>query len=373
MRYVRVRELAVYPKVGLGHFPVRQPWLGLWSRLPAARPSAAGPRPRYHPLRHVRLVRCGARRTDPRSRPPGMEGVLSFNEGLQSSSECAARNGTGPWQRRPPRRPAGAPATSIGPTPLSQTGLLWPECVSCRSQAAGRSGRSEQVWIRPVGSRLSGISVPQCWAQAQVPYNLLRREPEQTPTAVTPPPRDALVVAARALRHRPPLGRLPSGQTRDGNLANPEPLYSSDSLGRTAGLVETLGEVARAHDATMAQVALAYVLRHPNVVAIPGAANAGQLAENAAASDLELQEDECQGLAGPPASARHMKRAHLGRGSGPLSTGSEGPDCRWPRRGNHRLEAPTRHDHRAELINRGPPVSPSRADGVDSRLFCSAT
>jgi hypothetical protein len=58
-----------------------------------------------------------------------------------------------------------------------------------------------------------------------------------------------------------------------------------------------MGEVARAHDATVAQVALAYVLRHPNVVAIPGAATASQLAENAAAADLELNEDECQGLA----------------------------------------------------------------------------
>jgi len=74
-------------------------------------------------------------------------------------------------------------------------------------------------------------------------------------------------------------------------------MYSSDYLGRTAELVETLGEVAKAHDATAAQVALAYVLRHPNVVAIPGAATAGQLAENAEAADLELNEDECQELA----------------------------------------------------------------------------
>jgi diketogulonate reductase-like aldo/keto reductase len=61
--------------------------------------------------------------------------------------------------------------------------------------------------------------------------------------------------------------------------------------------VETLGEVARTHDATVAQVALAYVLRYPNVIAIPGAATADQLAENAAAADLELEEEEYQGLA----------------------------------------------------------------------------
>ena len=58
-----------------------------------------------------------------------------------------------------------------------------------------------------------------------------------------------------------------------------------------------MGEVARAHGATVAQVALAYVLRHPNVIAIPGAATADQLAENAETADLELKEDEYQALA----------------------------------------------------------------------------
>jgi aryl-alcohol dehydrogenase-like predicted oxidoreductase len=73
-------------------------------------------------------------------------------------------------------------------------------------------------------------------------------------------------------------------------------VYCSDSLERTAGLVGLWG-IGKAHDATVAQVALAYVLRHPNVVAIPGAATTGRLAENSAAADLELNHDECQGLA----------------------------------------------------------------------------
>ena len=46
------------------------------------------------------------------------------------------------------------------------------------------------------------------------------------------------------------------------------------------------------HDATPAQVALAWVIRHPNVVAIPGASSVAQLESNVAAADLELSDDD---------------------------------------------------------------------------------
>ena len=50
--------------------------------------------------------------------------------------------------------------------------------------------------------------------------------------------------------------------------------------------------VADTHGATPAQVALAWVISHPNTVAIPGARTIEQLEENAAAADLELTEEE---------------------------------------------------------------------------------
>ncbi len=130
----------------------------------------------------------------------------------------------------------------------------------------------------------------------QVCYNLLRRDAEEAllPWAAA---EGRLVVVAQPLATGFLSGAYHRGKSVTGPWRTPDPLYSSDYLERTAELVETLGEVARAHDATVAQVALAYVLHHPNVVAIPGAATAGQLAENAAAADLELNEDECQGLA----------------------------------------------------------------------------
>ena len=64
---------------------------------------------------------------------------------------------------------------------------------------------------------------------------------------------------------------------------------------RTAGfaaLADAVREVADAHDVTPAQVALAWVLAHPNTIAIPGARTLEQLESNAAAADLVLADDE---------------------------------------------------------------------------------
>ena len=47
-----------------------------------------------------------------------------------------------------------------------------------------------------------------------------------------------------------------------------------------------------AHDATPAQVALAWVIRRPNVIAIPGASSVAQLEANVAAARSELTDDE---------------------------------------------------------------------------------
>jgi aryl-alcohol dehydrogenase-like predicted oxidoreductase len=53
-----------------------------------------------------------------------------------------------------------------------------------------------------------------------------------------------------------------------------------------------LTDVATTHGATPAQVSLAWVISHPNTIAIPGARTPEQLAQNAAAADLELTEEE---------------------------------------------------------------------------------
>ena len=73
-------------------------------------------------------------------------------------------------------------------------------------------------------------------------------------------------------------------------------LFLPDNLRRATPLIETLRSVARAHDATPAQVALAWLIHTPNVVAIPGASSIEQLEHNVAAADLELSPDEVASL-----------------------------------------------------------------------------
>jgi aryl-alcohol dehydrogenase-like predicted oxidoreductase len=61
---------------------------------------------------------------------------------------------------------------------------------------------------------------------------------------------------------------------------------------RMVPLATALRQVAAAHEATPAQVALAWVIAHPNTVAIPGARTIEQLEENAAAADIALDDAE---------------------------------------------------------------------------------
>jgi aryl-alcohol dehydrogenase-like predicted oxidoreductase len=83
---------------------------------------------------------------------------------------------------------------------------------------------------------------------------------------------------------------------RPANAVRRRGLFSRESLERAEGLFATLREVADVHQATPAQVALAWVIRHPNVVAIVGASSADQAAANAEAADLDLSPDEVAAL-----------------------------------------------------------------------------
>lgn len=65
------------------------------------------------------------------------------------------------------------------------------------------------------------------------------------------------------------------------------------AVGNLAKRGGRLDEIARVHDATPAQVAVAWLLaRSPVVVAIPGTASVEHLEENVAAAQVELTEDE---------------------------------------------------------------------------------
>jgi aryl-alcohol dehydrogenase-like predicted oxidoreductase len=125
----------------------------------------------------------------------------------------------------------------------------------------------------------------------QVEYSLVHRQPED----------DLLPFAqaeGRVVIAYSPLGQgLLSGKyDRDHRPANRiragTPLFLPENLDRAGDLLGVLREVAAAHDVTPAQVALAWVIRHPAVAAIPGASSLEQLESNVAAADVELAADE---------------------------------------------------------------------------------
>jgi len=68
--------------------------------------------------------------------------------------------------------------------------------------------------------------------------------------------------------------------------------FSAGARARREPLIAALREIADAHSATPAQVALAWLVQKPNVVAIPGASSVKQVEENAAAADIGLAADE---------------------------------------------------------------------------------
>jgi aryl-alcohol dehydrogenase-like predicted oxidoreductase len=75
---------------------------------------------------------------------------------------------------------------------------------------------------------------------------------------------------------------------RPGGVRAANPLFGTENLRRVAPMLDTLREVADAHDVRPAQVALAWLISLPQVVVIPGASSVEQLELNVAAADLEL-------------------------------------------------------------------------------------
>jgi aryl-alcohol dehydrogenase-like predicted oxidoreductase len=129
----------------------------------------------------------------------------------------------------------------------------------------------------------------------QVRYSLADRAPEQ----------DLLPYAAQAgrvviaysplaqglLSGRYDRANRPANRVRAGN-----PLFLPENLDRASKLIGLLREVAADHQATAAQIALAWVIRHPAVTAIPGASSVEQLESNVAAAGIELSDDQYTAL-----------------------------------------------------------------------------
>ena len=129
----------------------------------------------------------------------------------------------------------------------------------------------------------------------QVPYSLANRAPEKD---LLPFAAEAgrIVIAYSPLAQGLLSGRYdranrPVNRVRAGN-----PLFLPENLDRAGELVGVLRDVADAHGAAPAQIALAWVIRHPAVTTIPGASSVEQLESNVAAAEIELSSDEYAAL-----------------------------------------------------------------------------
>ena len=129
----------------------------------------------------------------------------------------------------------------------------------------------------------------------QVSYSLVNRTPERdlVPFAEST---GHVVIAYSPLAQGLLSGKYHRGSRPVNRVRAASPLFLPENLDRAGDLLAVLREVADAHSATPAQIALAWVIHRPAVVAIPGASSVEQLESNVAAAGIDLTEDEYQAL-----------------------------------------------------------------------------
>lgn len=145
--------------------------------------------------------------------------------------------------------------------------------VGVSNYSLSRWRRAEQALGRPVVSN-------------QVQFSLAHPQPldDLVPFAE----RENRVVIAYSPLAQGLLGGRYTVDNRPGGVRAANPLFGTENLRRAAPLLDTLRQVAAAHDIEPAQAALAWLLSLPQVVVIPGASSVEQLEFNVAAADVRL-------------------------------------------------------------------------------------
>src|ERR1700730_13732632 len=151
--------------------------------------------------------------------------------------------------------------------------------------------------VRHVGVSNSSLKGRQAPGQAlggpvlsnQVRFSLADRAPERDllPWAQQ---QDRLIMAYSPLAQGLLSGKYQQAPPQ--NFRRARRAFSDESRQRAQPLIDALGEIGAKQGATKSQVALAWLIRKPNVVAIPGASSLRQLEENVGATDVELSDDD---------------------------------------------------------------------------------
>jgi aryl-alcohol dehydrogenase-like predicted oxidoreductase len=193
-------------------------------------------------------------------------------------------------------------ATRLGIRQIDLYQIHWPNpLVPLSSQMAGMRQLRAEGLVRHVG--VSNYSLDR-WKAAeralgapvlsnQVHFSLLSPGPDRelAPYAAK---QGRLLIAYSPLEQGMLSGKYdvdhpPSGTMRKLRYRN---------LDQTQPVIQALRDIAAHHGASPSQVALAWLLRRPNVVVIPGASSVEQLENNSAAADLLLSDEEDSRLTG---------------------------------------------------------------------------
>lgn len=172
-------------------------------------------------------------------------------------------------------------------TPIADTmGALADLLRAGKLRAIGASNYSA-AQMREAQATLGAIPL----ASNQVHYSLLERWPE---AELLPQAREARigVLAYSPLAQGLLAGSADRFAATDMRVHNP--LFHPDNRARISVAIDgALAPLARAHDATVAQVALAFLLAQPGLTAvIAGASSIEQVKRNATAVALRLRDDE---------------------------------------------------------------------------------
>jgi aryl-alcohol dehydrogenase-like predicted oxidoreductase len=159
----------------------------------------------------------------------------------------------------------------------------------------------------------------------QVAYNLIDRTAEQDllPFAESG---NRMIIAHSPLAQGLLSGRYHEADPPRDRYRAGSPYFHPEHLERTRKLIAVMREVASAHSAVPGQIALAWVVRRPCVVAIPGASSVEQLEKNVAAAEIHLTDEECRALEAASAAASHVAphRSALRRKLHPLRHSARG-------------------------------------------------
>jgi aryl-alcohol dehydrogenase-like predicted oxidoreductase len=125
----------------------------------------------------------------------------------------------------------------------------------------------------------------------QVKYSLLHRDPETEGLVEHHKENDIAIIAYSPLEQGILTGKF-SPDNRPGGFRRDKPRFSPEGLRAVQPVLAALEEASQAHERTMAQGALAWLLKDPNVVVIPGAKNVRQHEENVGGADWAFTDDE---------------------------------------------------------------------------------